>query len=251
MALEISDVTVRFTADKAGAGTRAAVDSVSLDIGTGEMLGILGPSGSGKSTLLRAICGLETLASGTVLWDGLDITDLPVHERGFALMFQDGQLFTHQSVAQNVGYALRVRRLPTASRVEQLLTLVGLSGFGDRRVTSLSGGEQQRVALARSLAASPRLLLLDEPLSSLDRELRERLARDLRQILTDTEQTAIFVTHDQHEAFALCDRVAILIDGQLVQLGTPTQLRAAPASAAVSRFLGVDVADPTLGSPTP
>jgi len=239
MALEISGVTVRFES----AGHRVAVDDVSLDIGTGEVLGILGPSGSGKSTLLRAICGLETLAAGTVLWDGADITDLPVHERGFALMFQDGQLFTHQSVAQNVGYALRVRRLPAAARVDELLALVGLAGFGDRRVTSLSGGEQQRVALARSLAASPRLLLLDEPLSSLDRELRERLARDLRSILTATKQTAIFVTHDQDEAFAICDRVAIIIDGRLVQVGTPAQVRLAPASAAIASFLGLDVAD--------
>jgi len=239
MALEISGVTVRFES----AGNRVAVDDVSLDIGTGEVLGILGPSGSGKSTLLRAICGLETLAAGTVLWDGADITDLAVHERGFALMFQDGQLFTHQSVTQNVGYALRVRRLPAAARVDELLALVGLAGFGDRRVTSLSGGEQQRVALARSLAASPRLLLLDEPLSSLDRELRERLARDLRSILTATKQTAIFVTHDQDEAFAICDRVAIIIDGRLVQVGTPAQVRLAPASAAVASFLGLDVAD--------
>jgi len=264
MVLEISDVTVRFgvgsgSAASGGAaggpaggpsgGTdRAALDHVSLDhvsldIGAGEVLGILGPSGSGKSTLLRAICGLETLEAGTVMWNGTNITDQPVHERGFALMFQDGQLFTHQSVAQNVGYALRVRRLPTAARVAELLTLVGLDGFGDRRVTSLSGGEQQRVALARSLAASPRLLLLDEPLSSLDRELRERLARDLRSILTATAQSAVFVTHDHNEAFAVCDRVAILIDGRLVQVGTPAQLRAAPSTAAVARFLGLDVAD--------
>jgi len=277
MVLEISDVTVRFGAGSGSAASggaaggpaggpsggdpggpsgdtdraaldraaldHAALDHVSLDIGAGEVLGILGPSGSGKSTLLRAICGLETLEAGTVLWNGTNITDQPVHERGFALMFQDGQLFTHQSVAQNVGYALRVRRLPTAARVDELLTLVGLDGFGDRRVTSLSGGEQQRVALARSLAASPRLLLLDEPLSSLDRELRERLARDLRSILTATAQSAIFVTHDHNEAFAVCDRVAILIDGRLVQVGTPAQLRAAPSTAAVARFLGLDVAD--------
>jgi len=259
MALEISNVTVRFgdaasghtASGRAASPARAAVDNVSLEIGTGEVLGILGPSGSGKSTLLRAICGLESLSSGSVLWNGVDITDQPVHERGFALMFQDGQLFTHQSVAQNVGYALRVRRLPTATRVDELLELVGLTGFGDRRVTSLSGGEQQRVALARSLAASPRLLLLDEPLSSLDRELRERLARDLRSILSATAQTAIFVTHDQHEAFAVSDRVAILIDGRLVQVGTPTQLRASPASAAVARFLGLDGAVPGHGAPNP
>ena len=244
MSLEISGVTVRFgAAVKARSGARAAspaVDSVSLDVGAGETLGILGPSGSGKSTLLRAICGLEQLEAGTVCWDGVDITTVPVHERGFALMFQDGQLFTHQSVAQNVGYALRVRREPSSARVAELLELVGLAGFGDRRVTELSGGEQQRVALARSLAASPRLLLLDEPLSSLDRELRERLARDLRAILSATRQTAMFVTHDQDEAFEVSDRIAIMMGGRLVQVGTPDQVRAAPVNSAVARFLGLE-----------
>jgi len=255
MTLEITGVTVRFgaatsaaaalaaassaAASSAAASLAAAVDDVSLDVGAGETLGILGPSGSGKSTLLRAICGLEQLAAGTVSWNGVDITTVPVHERGFALMFQDGQLFTHQSVAQNVGYALRVRREPSTERVAELLELVGLAGFGDRRVTELSGGEQQRVALARSLAASPRLLLLDEPLSSLDRELRERLARDLRAILTATRQTALFVTHDQDEAFQVSDRIAIMMAGRLVQVGTPDQVRAAPATPAVARFLGL------------
>jgi len=231
MSLETSSLRVTFD----GA---PAVDDVSLDVGAGEVLGILGPSESGKSTLLRAICGLEQLDSGTVLWDGDDITRMPVHERGFALMFQDGQLFAHQSVAKNVGYALRVRRAPEQPRVDELLALVGLAGFGARRVTELSGGEQQRVALARSLAASPRLLLLDEPLSSLDRELRERLAADLRSILTATSQTAIFVTHDQGEAFEVSDRIAIMMDGRLVQHGTPDYIRTHPASPAVARFLG-------------
>ncbi|TBN57157.1 ABC transporter ATP-binding protein [Glaciihabitans arcticus] len=215
------------------------VDDVSLTVASGEVLGLLGPSGGGKSTLLRAICGLEPLGSGSISWDGDDLAGVPVHERGFALMFQDGQLFTHQSVAQNVGYALRVRRVPAEARVTELLALVGLSGFEERRVTELSGGEQQRVALARSLAASPRLLLLDEPLSSLDRELRTRLAADLRAILSSTSQTALFVTHDQDEAFAVADRVAVLMAGRLVQLGTPAELRDAPATPAVARFLGL------------
>ena len=231
MSLETSALRVTF-------GGAPAVDDVSLEVGTGEVLGILGPSGSGKSTLLRAICGLELLESGSVSWDGDDITRTPVHERGFALMFQDGQLFAHQTVAQNVGYALRVRRAPEQPRVDELLALVGLDGFGARRVTELSGGEQQRVALARSLAASPRLLLLDEPLSSLDRELRERLAADLRAILTATSQTAIFVTHDQGEAFEVSDRIAIMMDGRLVQHGTTDHIRANPASPAIARFLG-------------
>jgi thiamine transport system ATP-binding protein len=232
MSLEISSLRVSFDGS-------LAVDGVSLDVGAGEVLGILGPSGSGKSTLLRAICGLERLDSGSVYWSGEDITRTPVHERGFALMFQDGQLFAHQSVAQNVGYALRVRRAPEQPRVDELLALVGLAGLGARRVTELSGGEQQRVALARSLAASPRLLLLDEPLSSLDRELRERLATDLRDILTATTQTAIFVTHDQGEAFEVADRIAIMMDGRLVQHGTPEFIRSHPASPAIARFLGL------------
>ena len=232
MSLEITDLRVEFDGAPSVAG-------VSLDIGAGEVLGVLGPSGSGKSTLLRAICGLEALTSGTVTWNGADITRTAVHERGFALMFQDGQLFAHQSVAQNVGYALRVRRAPEQPRVDELLALVGLAGFGARRVTELSGGEQQRVALARSLAASPHLLLLDEPLSSLDRELRERLASDLRGILTETAQTAIFVTHDQDEAYEVSDRIAIMMDGRLVQHGTPDFVRAHPANADVARFLGV------------
>ena len=232
MSLSVENVRVVFEG-------KPAVDAVSLDIADGETLGLLGPSGSGKSTLLRAICGLESLDSGRVLWNGENLTAVPVHERGFALMFQDGQLFTHQSVAQNIGYALRVRRLPQEDRVIALLALVGLPGFGDRRVTELSGGEQQRVALARSLAADPRLLLLDEPLSSLDRELRVRLAADLRAILETTEQAALFVTHDQDEAFAVSDRVAILMAGRIVQVGTPHEVRSAPVSPAVSRFLGL------------
>jgi thiamine transport system ATP-binding protein len=232
MSLELSHVSVSYDGSP-------FLDDVSLEVGDGEVLGVLGPSGSGKSTLLRAICGLEPLDAGAILWDGVDLTREPVHERGFALMFQDGQLFAHQSVARNVGYALRVRRAPEEPRVSELLEIVGLAGFGDRRVTELSGGEQQRVALARSLAASPRLLLLDEPLSSLDRELRGRLAADLREILTATKQSALFVTHDQDEAFAVSDRIAIIMDGELVQAGTPHQVRANPATPAIARFLGL------------
>ncbi len=160
------------------------VDEVSLDLPDGEVLAVLGPSGCGKSTLLRAVAGLEPLAAGSVAWDGADLAGVPTHKRGFALMFQDGQLFTHLTVARNVGYALRLRRAPDiAARVEELLALVGLEGYADRLPATLSGGERQRVALARSLAVEPRLLLLDEPLSALDTGLRERLAGDLRGIL--------------------------------------------------------------------
>jgi thiamine transport system ATP-binding protein len=224
-------VTVRF-------GSTVAVDGVSLDVPTGQILALLGASGSGKSTLLRAIAGLEPY-TGSIRWDGVSLTGVPPHRRGFALMFQDGQLFPHLTVAGNVGYPLRIARRSDPERVTELLELVGLPGFGARRVTELSGGEQQRVALARSLAAAPRLLLLDEPLSALDRELRERLGTDLRDILVTAGSTAILVTHDHQEAASIADRIGLLDAGRLLQLGTLDQLRAHPANDRVARFLGV------------
>ena len=224
MPLELDQVSVRFD-------DTLAVDDVSLEVMHGEVLCILGPSGSGKSTLLRAIAGLE-VSTGFIRWEGDDLRGVPVHKRGFALMFQDGQLFPHLDVAGNVAYAKK-------GNVGELLELVGLAGFEKRRVTDLSGGEQQRVALARALAASPRLLLLDEPLSALDRELRERLAIDLRAILRQTATTAVMVTHDQSEAQVVGDRVGVMDHGRMLQLGTMTQLRAKPASDRVARFLGL------------
>lgn len=221
--------------------TALAIEDVSLELDAGRVLAILGPSGSGKSTLLRAIAGLETLDTGRVLWEGDDITAMPVHKRGFALMFQDGQLFAHRSVAANVAYALQIARMPAAEqrdRVAELLALVGLDGFGGRRVTELSGGEQQRVALARALAGRPRLLLLDEPLSSLDRELRERLGRDLREILVQTGTTALFVTHDQGEAVLVADRVGIMMNSHLRQIGPAAHVLDNPVDDSVARFLG-------------
>jgi len=223
MTLELDHVSVRF-------GAKLAVDDVSLEVAGGEVLCVLGPSGSGKSTLLRAIAGLE-ISTGSITWAGENLGRVPVHKRGFALMFQDGQLFTHLDVAGNVGYS-------KMGNVAELLELVGLAGFEKRRVTDLSGGEQQRVALARALAAQPRLLLLDEPLSSLDRELRERLAVDLRSILRETRTTAIMVTHDQTEAAVVADRVAIMDEGRMLQMGTMAQLRSRPTDR-VARFLGL------------
>lgn len=239
--LEVRDLTVRFD----GADT-PAVDRVSLDLPMGDVLSVLGPSGSGKSTLLRAIAGLERLDAGSVSYAGQDLAAVPIHRRGFALMFQDGQLFPHHTVAGNVGYALRLRGTrpkamtsrALASRVEELLELVGLPGFGARSTTSLSGGERQRVALARSLAVEPRLLLLDEPLSALDRGLRERLANDLRDILVAAGTTALLVTHDQEEAFAVADRMALMRAGRLVQEGTVEQVWRAPVDVEAARFLG-------------
>ena len=217
------------------------VRDVSLALPRGEVTAVLGPSGSGKSTLLRAIAGLEPVTAGWVTFDGVDLAGVPVHRRGFALMFQDGQLFDHLSVAANVGYALKLQRVPRAEmaeRVAELLELVGLAGFGDRRPASLSGGERQRVALARALAVRPRLLLLDEPLSALDATLRRSLAEDLRRILRGSGTTALMVTHDHDEAFAVADRMAVLFDGRLEQEGPIVDVWARPATARAAVFLG-------------
>ncbi len=232
--LDVAKVSVSF-------GDFVAVDHVSLHLPQGRVLAVLGPSGCGKSTLLRAIAGLEELAGGTISCDGRDLDAIPTHARGFALMFQDGQLFAQQSVADNVGYALRLQGVSAASRrtrVAELLNLVGLQGADQQRPSSLSGGEQQRVALARALAAQPRLLLLDEPLSALDRELRERLAGDLRGILQRTDTTALMVTHDHDEAFAVADDLAVMMGGQLVQQGPAEQVWSAPGDEQIARFLG-------------
>ncbi|CAM3780553.1 ABC transporter ATP-binding protein [Occultella aeris] len=225
------------------AGTTAVAD-VDLDVAVGEVVALLGPSGCGKSSLLRAVAGLEPLTAGRVAWDGADLRDVPVHRRGFGLMFQDGQLFAHRDVAGNVAYGLEMARIPAAERrdrVDELLELVGLAGYQRRPVATLSGGEQQRVALARSLAPRPRLLLLDEPLSALDRSLRERLASDLHDILRRAGTTSLYVTHDHDEAFTVADRVAVMRAGELVQLGSPAELWAAPADADVAAFLGYRV----------
>lgn len=232
--LSVRDLTVRFD------GT-TAVDDVSLELPTGEVLAVLGPSGCGKSTLLRAIAGLEPPAAGTIWWDGEDLAGVPTHRRGFALMFQDGQLFPQRTVAGNVGYPLRLRGTSgpdAAARVAELLDLVGLPTYGDRLPPELSGGERQRVALARSLAADPRLLLLDEPLSALDRELRERLAGDLRQILKAAGTTALLVTHDHDEVWTVADQVAVMQAGRILQAGTLDEVWRQPVSGEAALLLG-------------
>ena len=235
---------------------------VTFAVERGEIACLLGPSGSGKTTLLRILAGLEEPEAGQVWLDGQDLTRVPAHKRGVVLMFQDYALFPHKTVAENVAFGLRMQEKgkwgmgkekevkealpltrppspPIRPRVEAMLALVGLEGFGARDVNSLSGGERQRVALARSLAPNPRLLLLDEPLGALDRNLRERLLEELPAILRQVGVTAITVTHDQEEAFALADRVILLHEGRVVQQGTPEAVYAAPANAWVARFLGL------------
>lgn len=200
--LAVERVTVRF-------GTHTVLDEVSLTIEPGEIVALLGPSGSGKSTLLRVVAGLVPSGGGTVLIDGSDVTDLPTHQRGVGMVFQDDQLFTHLDVAANVAFGLRMRGDDGAeqrSRTAELLALVGLAGFEHRSVVDLSGGEAKRVALARSLAPSPRVLLLDEPLTGLDRELHDRLLADLGGIMRAERTTSLLVTHDVDEAAAIADR---------------------------------------------
>jgi ABC-type Fe3+/spermidine/putrescine transport system ATPase subunit len=226
---------------KAFAG-KPALREVSFDVASGDVLCLLGPSGCGKTTLLRIVAGLEQADSGQVLLDGADLSKVPVHQRGLGFMFQEYALFPHKDVYGNVAFGLRMARLPRSDierRVSEALDLVGLSGFERRAVHELSGGEQQRVALARSLAPRPRLLILDEPLGSLDRALRERLMNELREILKAVGLTALYVTHDQSEAFALGDCVAIMQQGKIEQIGPPEAVYRQPASPFVARFLGM------------
>ncbi len=236
MSLSCRHLGVRF-------GDVTALDDVDLDVATGEIVAVMGPSGSGKSTLLRVVAGLQPPATGTVSWDGADLTATPPHRRGFGLMFQDFALFPHRDVARNVAFGLEMAGLPRHqidSRVAEMLGLVGLEGYGDRPVTVLSGGEQQRVALARTLAPRPRLVMLDEPVASLDRALRERLVVEMRDIFKGLGVTSLYVTHDREEAFEISDRVAVMREGRIVASGTPRDLWADPGSAFVARFLGHD-----------
>ena len=204
--LAVEDVTVRF-------GERTVLDDLSLTVDTGEIVALLGPSGCGKSTLLRVIAGLQIPDGGAVLWDGTDLAGVPPHRRGIGLVFQDLQLFPHKDVGGNVAFGLRMQSARpdvVVGRVAELLELVGLPGFERRRVATLSGGEAQRVALARALAPEPKVLLLDEPLGALDRDLHDRLAFDVRALLRQVGITAIHVTHDEAEARVIGDRLVVL-----------------------------------------
>jgi ABC-type Fe3+/spermidine/putrescine transport system ATPase subunit len=226
------------------------LSGVDLEVEPGEILCILGPSGCGKTTLLRAIAGLEEVDAGEVLLEGVSIANVPVHERAFGLMFQDFALFPHMNVAENIVFGLRMRGLlgqEQQRRLQDVLRLVGLAGFERRDVSQLSGGERQRVALARSLAPNPRLLMLDEPLGSLDATLRERLVTELRAIIRDSRLTSIYVTHDHQEAFAIADRVAIMNAGRIEQVDTPEGVYLHPQSTFVARFLGLNNIVPIIG----
>ena len=218
------------------------LNDISFNVRAGETVCLLGASGSGKSTLLRIIAGLEPPDSGIVSFNGLNLANTAPHLRDFGLVFQDYALFPHLNVYDNVAFGLRMRRVTQDQifeRVVNALEMVNLSGFEKRQVTDLSGGEQQRVALARALAPRPHLLMFDEPIGALDRTLREDLLNELRSILHQTNIPAIYVTHDQEEAFTIADRVLILDNGEIIRAGAPAEVWARPESAFVARFLGL------------
>jgi thiamine transport system ATP-binding protein len=223
-------------------GATTALEDVSLTVADGEFFTLVGPSGCGKTTTLRLLAGFETPTAGAVRFDGSDVAGVPPEDRDVGIVFQSYALFPHMTVGENVAYGLRFADPPgggtDAARAADLLALVGLEGFEDRDPTELSGGQQQRVALARALAPGPDLLLLDEPMSALDARLRERLRRDVREIQRDLGVTTVYVTHDQAEALAISDRVAVLSAGSLEQVGTPRDLYRHPRSRFVAEFLG-------------
>ena len=222
-------------------GSTTACSGVDLSVARGELFTFLGPSGCGKTTILRLIAGFLTPQSGAILLGGRDITRLPPEKREVGMVFQNYALFPYLTVARNVEYGLRVRRGNKAAiraTVARYLDLVGLSGFEDRRIDELSGGEQQRVALARSLAVEPRVLLLDEPLSNLDARLRDRTREELRNLQRELGITTIFVTHDQNEALTLSDRIAVFDSGRVVQTGTPAEIYGRPRNGFVAGFVG-------------
>ena len=234
--LQVRDVHVRF-------GALTAVGGVDLEVGSGEVVALMGPSGCGKTTLLRVIAGLHEPDRGTVSWNQRDLTNVPPHRRGLGLMFQDYALFPHLDVGRNVAFGLRMADWDdetVADRVRQVLTLVGLEGYELRSIAALSGGEQQRVALARTLAPKPQLIMLDEPIGSLDRTLRDRLMVEMKDLFADLGLSVLYVTHDQQEAFAIADRIAVMRSGRLVRVATPEDLWRDPQSAFVARFVGLD-----------
>ncbi len=227
---------------KTFAGGRQVLQSLDLDIHPGETLVFLGPSGCGKTTTLRLIAGLEQPdAGGQVLFDDRDVTGLPIERRDVGMVFQNYALFPNLDVAGNIAYGLKIRGLPRAerdARVAELLAMMHLEALAERRIQQLSGGQRQRVALARALAPRPRVLLFDEPLAALDAQLREQLRTDIGALLRELGTTAVYVTHDQQEALALGDRIVVMGEGRIAQIGTPTQIYQRPASRFVAGFVG-------------
>lgn len=233
--LEVRGLTVSLGGNEVLAG-------LDLSVRRGEILALLGPSGCGKTTLLRAVAGLLTPDAGSVHWAGEDLHPVPTHRRRFGMVFQDHALLPHRNVGANVAFGLRMQGVTADERrrrVSEVLEVVGLGGYGRRSVATLSGGEAQRVALARALAPEPRLLLADEPFAALDRPLHDRLLGDVRRILSDLGQTAIHVTHDHAEAFAMADKVALMRGGRIHRTATPQRLRTDPRDAWTATFLGL------------
>lgn len=232
--LALDGITRRF-------GDHVAVDDISFEVPAGELLALIGASGSGKTTTLRIAAGYESPDSGRVLLDGRDITSLPPQNRGFGMVFQHYALFPHMSVGENVAFGLQARKVgrdERRKRAQGVLGSVGLENALDRTIQSLSGGEQQRVALARALVIEPKVLLMDEPLSNLDPTLRQSTRDELRSMLHRVGVPALFVTHDQEDAFAIADRIALIRKGKLLQIGTAEDLHDRPASLGVAKFIG-------------
>ena len=233
-AITVQDLVCRYDA-------AVALDRVSLSVASGELLMLLGPSGCGKTTLLRSIAGFVEPAGGSIRFDAEDVTARPAHARNVGMVFQSFALWPHMTVAENVAFGLRERRVPRAeiaTRVEEALTSTRMAGYGARRVDELSGGEQQRVALARALVIRPRCLLLDEPLSNLDAKLRQSMRDEIRRLCKSAGLTTIYVTHDQKEALAIADRIAVMQAGLILQVGTPADVYRRPRSRAVATFGG-------------
>lgn len=222
-------------------GSHRVLHDVDLSVGQGEFVALLGPSGSGKSTILRILAGFLRPDTGSVHINGADVTTVPPHKRGVGLVFQNYALFPHLSVARNIAYPMKVKgveRARIAQRIDELVQLVRLEGHADKKPAKLSGGQQQRVALARALAMNPDVLLLDEPLSNLDANLRREVGEEIRQLQRRTGTTAIMVTHDRQEAFGMADRIAVLRDGRIEQVGTPRELYTAPSTSFMAGFVG-------------
>ncbi|MEZ5434998.1 MAG: ABC transporter ATP-binding protein [Verrucomicrobiales bacterium] len=244
VSIHIRDLTKRF-------GDTVALKGLDLDIEAGEIFFLLGASGCGKTTLLRAIAGFNTPETGRILFDKDDVTDLPPHQRGTAMMFQSYALWPHKNVFRNVAFGLEERRVPRAeirTRVAEALAMVHMEGLGERKINQLSGGQQQRVALARSLVVRPRCLMLDEPLSNLDAKLRVEMRSEIRRICKEFGLTAIYVTHDQKEALSIADRIAVLDAGKFAQIGRPEDIYRNPHSAYVASFIGKPISSPAKSS---